>query len=87
MRTPLTIPPGKAALLLIDLQEEHRQDQRFLAEGFDAVLGNCVQLLEAARSARMPVFHCAYIVDPTVARPFHPVRPDGRSMYSTATIR
>ncbi len=82
MRAPLTIPPGKAALLLIDLQEEHRQDLRFLAESFDAVIANAVRLLVAARAATMPVYHCAYIVDLAAARPFHPVTPDGRSMFS-----
>lgn len=85
MRTPLTIPPGKAALLLIDLQEEHRQDERFLADAFDAVIANAVRLLEAARAAMMPVYHCAYIVDPAAARPFHPVTPEGRSMFSDAS--
>lgn len=85
MRTPLTIPPGKAALLLIDLQEEHRQDQRFLADAFDGVIANAERLLEAARGAMMPVYHCAYIVDPAAARPFHPVTPEGRSMFSDAS--
>ena len=30
MRRSLSIPPGKAAALFIDLQEEHRRDSRYL---------------------------------------------------------
>lgn len=82
MRTPLTISPARAALLLIDLQEEHRHDARFLVDGFDAVIGNAARLLAAARYAAMPVYHCAYIVDPAAARPFHPLTPDGLSAFS-----
>ena len=82
MRKSLTIPPGKAALLLVDLQEEHRHDRRFLVENFSTVIANAVLLLEAARAASLPAYHCAYIVDVAAARPFHPVTPDGLSAFS-----
>ena len=82
MKQPLRLPRGKAAAIFIDLQEEHRQDQRFLAEGFDRVLVNAQALLGAARANHIPAFHYAYVVDPSSARPFHPVLPDGRSVFS-----
>ncbi len=82
MKTPLTIPAGKAALILVDLQEEHRHDARFLVDGFGTVIANAVRLLEAARAVAMPVYHCAYIVDLAAARPFHPVTTEGLSAFS-----
>jgi nicotinamidase-related amidase len=84
VRTPLTIPASSSALLCIDLQEEHRQDQRLLAVEFDRVIGNTVRLQTAARQNGIPVYHFAYIVDPgaetTLAH--HPRLPDGRSAFS-----
>jgi maleamate amidohydrolase len=84
MRKVLTIPPGKVASLSIDLQEEHRQDQRYRVEGFDKVLLNAARLQQAARQSGALVLHCAYIVDVEAgsARPFHPVNPDGTSAFS-----
>lgn len=82
MRRPLMIPGGKAAALFVDLQEEHRGDQRLLVEGYEAVLANAARLQRAARVASVPVIHCAYIVDPAAARPFHPMLDDGRSAFS-----
>ncbi|WP_343712431.1 isochorismatase family protein [Inquilinus sp.] len=86
MRTALTIEPGRAAALFVDLQEEHRQDRRYLVEGFDAVIGNVQRLQRAARAARIPVLHSAYVVDLAAqrARPFHPVMADGTSAFSDA---
>ena len=84
MRNALTLPPGNTALLCIDLQEEHRQDQRLLAVGFDRVIGNVMRLQAAARQAGIPLYHFAYIVD-TVAETtlvHHPRLPDGRSAFS-----
>src|SRR6185369_3487951 len=80
----LDIAPGKAALLCIDLQEEHRQDPRYLVNGFDRVLGNVRALQQVARANAVPVFHAAYIVDSAGGkpRPFHPVMADGRSAFS-----
>ena len=82
MRKPLTIPRSKAAALYVDLQEEHRGDPLLLVEGYDAVLANAARLQEAARAASVRVIHCAYIVDPAKARPFHPMLDDGRSAFS-----
>jgi maleamate amidohydrolase len=86
MRTALTIEPGKAAALFVDLQEEHRQDRRYLVEGFDTVIGNVQRLQRAARIAGMPVLHSAYVVDLAAqrAKPFHPVMADGTSAFSDA---
>ena len=84
MRGPLALPPGKTAALFIDLQEEHRRDSRYLVEGFDAVLANVVALQRAARAARVPCLHAAYVVDMAVGKPapFHPVDADGTSAFS-----
>lgn len=84
MKAPLAIAKGSVAALFVDFQEEHRQDARFLAEGYDAVLGNVALLQRAARAAGAPLFHSAYAVDLGSAgpRPFHPVAPDGKSVFS-----
>lgn len=82
MKRPLTIACNRAALLCIDLQEEHRQDQRLLAVGFDGVVANVRWLQDAARRERIPVYHFAYIVDAAASLPHHPKLPDGRSAFS-----
>ncbi len=82
MKQSVTLPRDKSALVLIDLQEEHRGDPRYLVEGYEEVLANAARLLATARSAGMPVLHFAYIVDPETARPFHPKMEDGRSAFS-----
>ena len=84
MKKPLSIPRGKAAAFFIDLQEEHRRDERLLAVGFDRVLANVQRLQQSARDNALPLYHFAYIVDVASAttRPFHPVLPDGRSAFS-----
>lgn len=84
MKTPLTIPTTSSALLCIDLQEEHRQDQRLLALEFERVLENTVRLQQAARQNGIPVYHFAYIVDAaSAATPaHHPRLADGRSAFS-----
>lgn len=84
MRKSLTIIPGKSAAIFIDLQEEHRRDQRYLVEGFDKVLANARRLQDAARLNGLSLYHCAYIVDLDASntRPFHPVLPDGTSAFS-----
>lgn len=85
MRSKLAIAQERAALLCIDLQEEHRQDQRYLVEDFSAVLERVARLQEVARGQGVPVIHSAYVVDgETISRtrPLHPLDPDGRSAFS-----
>jgi nicotinamidase-related amidase len=84
MKTPLAIPVSASALLCIDLQEEHRQDKRLLAVEFDRVIGNTVRLQAAARRNGIPVYHFAYVVDPSAETTLahHPRLPDGRSAFS-----
>ncbi len=86
MHDTLTLPPGKAALLLIDMQEEHRSDFRYLVHGYDHVVANCARLLAAARARGIPVLHTVYLVDTAAGatRPFHPKDQDGRSAFSDA---
>jgi nicotinamidase-related amidase len=84
VRTPLAIPAAVSALLCIDLQEEHRQDKRLLAVEFDRVIDNTVRLQQAARRNGIPVYHFAYVVDPSAETTLahHPRLPDGRSAFS-----
>ena len=84
MKTPIDLPLGRTAVLLIDLQEEHRKDTRLLAVGFDQALTNAARLLAAARGQSLPVWHFAYVVDVAdSATPlFHPRLEDGRSAFS-----
>ena len=82
MKQPLTVSGDRAALLCIDLQEEHRKDQRLLAVGFDGVVAKVQQLQDAAREKGIPVYHFAYVVDPAQSLPHHPRLPDGRSAFS-----
>lgn len=85
MKARLFIPAEKAALLCIDLQEEHRQDERYLVEGFGDVLERVSRLQETARERRVPVLHAAFVVDAEevpASRPLHPRGPDGKSAFS-----
>ena len=83
MKRSLTLTPGRVAAMFIDLQEEHRQDRRYLVDDYEAVLKNVARLQEAARGNGVPVFHCAYIVDLEAhARPFHPTGANGKSAFS-----
>lgn len=84
MRRPLAIDPGRTAALFVDLQEEHRQDPRYLVAGFDQLIANVGRLQRAARAIGVPVFHSAYVVDidSRSGGSFHPVLPDGRSAFS-----
>ena len=89
MRTRLTIPAAASTLLCIDMQEEHRKDERLLAVGFDRVIANVGRLQAAARGAGMPLYHFAFVVDAEAAttRRFHPRLEDGRSAFPTRTTR
>jgi nicotinamidase-related amidase len=84
MRGRISIAPGKAAILFVDLQEEHRRDPRYLVAGFDALLAKAKELQGVARANGVAVYHAAYVVDLATrqARPFHPVMADGSSAFS-----
>lgn len=84
MKSQVSIAPSAAAVLFIDLQEEHRRDPRYLVQGYDTVLANARSLQNAARTAGVAVLHAAYIVDPIGGkrRRFHPVMADGSSAFS-----
>ncbi|MFD2053888.1 isochorismatase family protein [Mesorhizobium calcicola] len=83
MKTPIALKRGTVAAVFIDLQEEHRQDQRYLVEGFAKILANVRRLQAAARQNHVPLYHWAYIVDlDKQDRPFHPVGADGKSAFS-----
>ncbi|RUV33559.1 isochorismatase family protein [Mesorhizobium sp. M7A.F.Ca.MR.148.00.0.0] len=83
MKTPIAIKPGTVAAIFIDLQEEHRQDKRYLVDGYDTILANVQRLQAAARGNHVPLYHWAYIVDlDSQDRPFHPLGEDGKSAFS-----
>ncbi|RUZ44439.1 isochorismatase family protein [Mesorhizobium sp. M7A.F.Ca.US.003.02.1.1] len=83
MKTPISLKPGTVAAIFIDLQEEHRQDPRYLVEGFPTILANVQRLQAAARRNQVPLYHWAYIVDlDKQDRPFHPLGEDGKSAFS-----
>ena len=82
MKKSLSLPLERSAILCIDLQEEHRKDQRLLAVDFDGVVANVRRLQDAAREHGIPVYHFADIVDAAASRPHHPKLPDGRSAFS-----
>ena len=63
MRGPISIDKGKVAAIFIDLQEEHRQDRRYLVDGYDTILANVARLQAAARRNGVPLYHWVYIVD------------------------
>ncbi|MBM9402908.1 isochorismatase family protein [Gluconacetobacter azotocaptans] len=84
MKCRLAAPVDRLALLCIDLQEEHRQDPRYLVEGFDAMLARVAALQVAARAHGVAVMHAQYVVDRAAEDlpPFHPLSSDGRSAFS-----
>ena len=84
MKIDLALPPGRSALILVDLQEEQRSDPNISAADFDRVLTASRGLLAAARAARVPVVHTAYRRDFSVVPPlpFEPMTGDGRPAFS-----
>ncbi|UDL87376.1 isochorismatase family protein [Mesorhizobium sp. PAMC28654] len=83
MKAPISIKRGTVAAVFIDLQEEHRQDQRYLVEGYGDILANVQRLQAAARQNHVPLYHWAYIVDlDKQDRPFHPLDANGKSAFS-----
>ena len=86
MRTPITIDPSRAALLIVDLQEEQRHDRLYAVDGIDAVLANAATLLAAARHHGLRVLHTAYKRDfqRVPPRPFEPRDAEGKPTFSDA---
>ncbi len=84
MHTPISLPLARTALLLIDLQEEHRHDQRYLVGNYDQVLARCAGLLDMARAQNLGVVHAAFVRDfsRVPPRPFEPVQDDGSPAFS-----
>jgi nicotinamidase-related amidase len=86
MRQELSIDPRRAALILVDLQEEQRADPYYVVPNLEAVLANARGLLEAARAHGVRVIHVAYKRDFAAVprRPFEPVTAEGRPTFSDA---
>jgi maleamate amidohydrolase len=84
MRTKLRLRHDRAALLLIDLQEEQRQSLLYPVSGFDPVLANAAKLLHAARAMGQLIVHTAYRRDFTLCppRPFEPLSYAGTPAFS-----
>lgn len=85
MHAELTLDPKKTALLVIDLQEEQRNEPLSAAEDLDQVLANTARLLAAARASGVAVYHAAYVRDFSVRppRPFEPRGEDGGPSFSS----
>lgn len=84
MHAPLTLPLAATALVVVDLQEEHRADHRFLVAGFDEVMRQCARLIAAARAADVPVLHAAYVRNFTLVPPrkLEPLGTGGTPLFS-----
>lgn len=83
MKAPLAIGRGKVAAVFVDLQEEHRQDRRYLVEGYAALLDKVRAIQAAARRNDAALYHFAYVVDPQdPADTFHPKLADGTAAFS-----
>ena len=84
MRQELSIDPKRAALILVDLQEEQRADPYYVVPNLEAVLSNARGLLDAARANGVRVIHVAYKRDfaSVPRRPFEPVTAEGRPTFS-----
>jgi nicotinamidase-related amidase len=86
MKARITLDKRRAALLLIDLQEEQRSDPLYRVAGIDSILANVRLLLESARAQGVAVFHAAYERDfrRVPPRPFEPTGNDGGPTFSAA---
>jgi maleamate amidohydrolase len=84
VRRRLSIDPPRAALILIDLQEEQRRVPHYAVENFDVVLANARTLLQAARANAVMVIHAAYKRDfqSVPARPLEPLSAEGGPAFS-----
>ncbi|MHA7776297.1 isochorismatase family protein [Roseibium sp. M-1] len=84
MKRPLRLPRDKTAVLFVDLQEEQRQDERYVVAGWEIMLANVKRLQSAARQAGVEVIHSAYVVDTSSAghSPHFPISADGRPIFS-----
>jgi maleamate amidohydrolase len=81
MKRPLAVPAARSSLLLLDLQEEHRKDGRYLVAGYQAVLGGAQKLLKSAREAGIHAYHAAYIPNIDDLRPYNPTLMSDRSTF------
>lgn len=86
MHEELSLPLAATALLLVDFQEEHRRDTRYLASRYEVALANGRRLLEAARAAGIAVMHAEYVRDfaRVPPRPFEILGPEGEPGFSDA---
>ena len=84
MRQLLSIDRRRAALILVDLQEEQRQVPHYAVAGLDAVLANARALLEAARANDVLPIHTAYKrdFDKAPPRPLEMLSPTGGPAFS-----
>jgi maleamate amidohydrolase len=84
MKLGILLDRRRTALLLIDFQEEQRQDPNYSVAGFEFIVANAKLLLLAARQRQIAVFHAAYKRDFAIAppRPFEPLTADGTPAFS-----
>jgi len=84
MRATIRLDARRAALLLIDYQEEQRLDSNYSVAGFERVIARARELLLAARQKQIKIFHAAYARDFDVSppRPFEPLTAHGKPLFS-----
>jgi nicotinamidase-related amidase len=82
MKARLRVSASRLVAGFIDLQEEHRQDPRYLVQELDLVLSNVRRLQATARKEGIALRHWAYVVDADDHRPFNPKTPSGRAIFS-----
>lgn len=87
MRQTLALDPSRAALLLVDLQEEQKHVAEYRVEGIDDILANARGLLDAARSRPIKVVYAAYKrdFDKVPPRPLEHRSADGGPAFSNKT--
>lgn len=72
--TPMPLPLTRAAILVIDAQQEY-VDGHMPLTGIDAALAEIAALLDRARTLARPIFHVAHIGRAATGGPFDPERP------------
>ncbi|MGI3170388.1 isochorismatase family protein [Pseudooceanicola sp. C21-150M6] len=84
MHEPFTLPRDRTVVLPIDLQEEHRRDERYLVDGYAQVLANAGALLDTARAEGVAICHAAFRrdFDRVPPRPLEPLGPGGVPVFS-----
>jgi nicotinamidase-related amidase len=80
----ICLPDGRAALLLVDIQDEQRSDPAYNSSDIEQVVTHSAKLLGLARENDWSVAHAQYVRDFSVKpqRPFEAMTSDGGATFS-----